>query len=457
MAKFTTEERIQLVLRYINGNESLNEIAQEMDLDRSLLSGWVRLYEEHGVGAFYSSYTSYSVEYKMDVLNYMNETGMSSIDTAAIFNISSSGLIRKWRLQFEQGGINALKPKKKGRTPMKKNIGKKESKKPSKSTPVEGSIEELQAKIERLEMENAYPKKVEFFCSNAGKITNKIKAQVIFELKNLYEVVDLVEVAGIPRSTYYYWEKRLNQSDKYEKVKEAINEIYHEHKGRYGYRRIKKELEKRGYNHDPKTINRLMNEMGLKCMVRMKKYQSYRGNVGKIAPNVINRDFSAEKMNQKWVTDVTEFHLFGEKRYLSPVLDLCNGEIIAYTLMRRPVYKLVGDMLNKAIKRLHPGDKVILHSDQGWHYQMKRYQKTLEQYQITQSMSRKGNCLDNAVIENFFGLLKSELLYLQEFHSMEHFEQELADYIYYYNHKRMKAKLKDLSPVEYRTQVLEVA
>ncbi len=269
--------------------------------------------------------------------------------------------------------------------------------------------------------------------------------------------MELVKVADIPRSTYYYWEKRLHQVDKYGEVKEAIKEIYHEHKGRYGYRRIAKELEKRGFHHNPKTINHLMNEMGLKCLVRMKKYRSYKGNVGKIAPNLLNRDFSAKKMNQKWVTDVTEFHLFGEKRYLSPVLDLCNGEIIAYTVMKRPVYKLVGDMLEQAIERIQPGDQVILHSDQGWHYQMNQYQKTLEQHQITQSMSRKGNCLDNAVIENFFGLLKSELLYLQEFDSIGHFERELADYIYYYNHKRMKAKLKDLSPVEYRTQVLKVA
>lgn len=269
--------------------------------------------------------------------------------------------------------------------------------------------------------------------------------------------MDLVEVADIPRSTYYYWEKRLHKADKYTEVKEVINEIFHENKGRYGYRRIAKELNKRGIHHDPKTINRLMNEMGLKYLVRMKKYRSYKGNVGKIAPNLLNRNFYAEKMNQKWVTDITEFHLFGEKRYLSPVLDLCNGEIIAYTVMNRPVYKLVSNMLDQAIEHLQPGDQVILHSDQGWHYQMKKYQKTLNKHNIEQSMSRKGNCLDNAVIENFFGLLKSELLYLQEFDSLDHFERELEEYIYYYNHKRMKARLKDLSPIEYRTQVLEVA
>jgi len=171
----------------------------------------------------------------------------------------------------------------------------------------------------------------------------------------------------------------------------------------------------------------------------MRKYRSYKGKVGKIAPNILQRDFTAKKMNEKWVTDVTEFHLFGEKRYLSPVLDLCNGKIIAYTFMNRPVYNLVHDMLEQALERLQSGDQLVLHSDQGWHYQMKKYQRTLKQHGIMQSMSRKGNCLDNAVIEKFFGLLKSELLYLQEFESMAHFEQVLHDYIHYYNHKRMKA------------------
>lgn len=269
--------------------------------------------------------------------------------------------------------------------------------------------------------------------------------------------MDLVKVADIPRSTYYYWEKRLNRPDKYSDAKQAIEKIQAEHKGRYGYRRVTIELKKYDISHDPKTINRLMNEIGLSCKVRMKKYYSYKGNVGRVADNILQRDFTSDGMNQKWVTDVTEFHLFGEKRYLSPVLDLCNGEILAYKIMKRPVYQLVGEMLDDAIKRLGPEDRVILHSDQGWHYQMKKYQKTLKEHHITQSMSRKGNCLDNAVIENFFGILKSELLYLQEFESMEHFEAELREYIEYYNHRRMKAKLKHLSPIDYRTQVLGVA
>jgi putative transposase len=235
-------------------------------------------------------------------------------------------------------------------------------------------------------------------------------------------------------------------------MKSMISTIYHDHKGRYGYRRITLELRNQSFLINHKTVQRLMKELGLKSLVRMKKYRSYKGNVGKIAPNILKRDFVATKPNEKWVTDVTEFHLFGEKLYLSPVLDLFNGEIIAYNIQSRPTYELVSKMLDKAFNCLSEGDAPVLHSDQGWHYQMKQFSYALKQNGITQSMSRKGNCLDNAVIENFFGLLKSELLYMQEFESMVHFKRELELYIEYYNHKRIKGKLKGLSPVQYRIQ-----
>lgn len=264
-------------------------------------------------------------------------------------------------------------------------------------------------------------------------------------------------MASIPRSTYYYWIKHQDRPDKYQEIKVVISAIYHEHKGRYGYRQIQAELEKRGTVLDPKTVLKLMKTIGLKCQVRLKKYRSYRGDVGKIAPNILRRDFYADKPNQKWVTDVTEFALFGQKLFLSPVLDLFNSEVIAYSVQSRATYDLISTMLDQSFERLAPGDNVILHSDQGWQYQMARYQKSLADQHITQSMSRKGNCLDNAVIENFFGILKTELLYLQEFESIEHFLQELDDYIVYYNQKRMKTKLKNMSPVEYRTHVQQAA
>ena len=200
-----------------------------------------------------------------------------------------------------------------------------------------------------------------------------------------------------------------------------------------------------------------MKQLGLVCRVRMKKYRSCRGEVGKVAPNLLKRDFYAEKPNQKWVTDVTEFHLFGKKLYLSPILDLCSRDLVSYTISERPVLSMVTSMLDKAFEKIPDGTGLILHSDQGWQYQQKIYQRMLREKGIRQSMSRKGNCLDNAVIENFFGLLKTELLYLQEFESMEHFKQELIEYLDYYNNRRIKTKLKDLPPALHRQQALSVA
>lgn len=193
-----------------------------------------------------------------------------------------------------------------------------------------------------------------------------------------------------------------------------------------------------------------MKELGLKCQVRMKKYKSYRGRVGKVADNILNRDFSAEKPNEKWVTDITEFKLFGEKLYLSPVLDLYNREIISYALHSRPTYSLVDTMLYQALDRLEEDHELLIHSDQGWHYQMPQFRNTLENHNITQSMSRKGNCHDNAVIESFFGIMKSEFLYRKEFESIAHFKEELDAYMYYYNHYRIKSNLQRKSPVSYR-------
>ena len=245
--------------------------------------------------------------------------------------------------------------------------------------------------------------------------------------------------------------------DKYKEVKAEIVAIYQENKGRYGYRRITTELHNRGFSMNHKTVQRLMKELGLVCRVRIKKYRSYKGEVGKSAPNLLNRNFYAEKPNQKWATDVTEFSLFGEKMYLSPILDLHNGYLVSYTISERPVLGMVISMLEKAFETIPDGTGLILHSDQGWQYQHKQYQCMLRRKGIRQSMSRKGNCLDNAVMENFFGLLKSELFYLQEFRSLDHFKQELVDYLDYYNNRRIKAKRKGLPPALHRQQALSVA
>ncbi len=280
---------------------------------------------------------------------------------------------------------------------------------------------------------------------------------MIWELRHEFKLSLLIEIAELPRSTYYYYIKHMKDEDKYREIKEQITDIFHENKGRYGYRRITMEMHNRGYVINHKTVLRLMKETKIKCMVRIKKYRSYKGEVGKIAPNLLKREFGTNAPNEKWVTDVTEFSLFGRKLYLSPILDLHSSYLVSYTISEHPALSLVLDMVRQALSVLPRGAEPILHSDQGWQYQHKQYQKLLKDHGVKQSMSRKGNYLDNAVMENFFGLLKSELLYLKEFDSLDQFKTELIEYLDYYNNRRIKAKLKGLPPAAHRKQALGAA
>lgn len=261
----------------------------------------------------------------------------------------------------------------------------------------------------------------------------------------------------MPRSTWYHNMNALKRVDKHAELKDKIREIYHWHKGRYGYRRILLSLRNQGLSANHKTVQRLMAELSLRSLIRVKKYRSWKGETGKTAPNILSRDFGASKANEKWVTDVTEFSLKGEKLYLSPVLDLFNREIISYSLSERPVMEMVNTMLHDAFSILGPEDSPLLHSDQGWQYRMAGYQAKLKAQGVTQSMSRKGNCLDNAVVENFFGTLKSECFYLNQFSNISELRKAIEEYIHYYNNERISLKLKGLSPVEYRTQALKAA
>ena len=276
---------------------------------------------------------------------------------------------------------------------------------------------------------------------------------VVTELRQKYKLTSLLKLANMPRSTYYYWLKALKKEDKYKDIKEEINNIFVENKGRYGYRRITLELKNRGYKINHKTVQRLMKQLGLISIVRPKRrYNSYKGTIGKVAKNILKRDFKATKPNEKWATDITEFKVHNEKLYLSPIVDLFNGEIVSYNISRRPMFNQVVDMIEKAFSKIPNNTYLVLHSDQGWQYQMNQYQKLLRDKSVIQSMSRKGNCLDNACAENFFGILKSELFYVKEkeYNNVDELEKDIIEYIEYYNNKRIKGKLKGMSPVQYR-------
>lgn len=271
-------------------------------------------------------------------------------------------------------------------------------------------------------------------------------------LRPRFPLPGLLTLAGLARSTFYYQRAALQLPDKHAWLKEKIQAIYAQEKGLYGYRRITAVLRQLGVSVNHKVVQKLMGDLKLKSLVRPKKYRAYKGLVGTLARNLLERNFTAQRPNQKWVTDVTEFKVAQQKLYLSPVMDLYNGEVVAYQMDTRPCFAMVTTMLDKAFERLQHKPRLVIHSDQGWQYQQAQYRQKLRDRGIKQSMSRKGNCLDNAAMESFFGTLKSEFFYLRSFTSVEELKAGVDDYICYYNHDRIKMKLGGLSPVAYRTQ-----
>ena len=271
-----------------------------------------------------------------------------------------------------------------------------------------------------------------------------------------FSLVLLLKSIKLARWTYYYHLKQLDKTDKDQELKTEIQSIFIEHKGNYAYRRVHLELRNRGYLVNHKRVQGLMKVLNLQAKMRKKrKYSSHKGDVGKKAENLIQAQFEGSKTMEKCYTDVTEFAIPAstQKLYLSPVLDGFNSEIIAYNLSTSPNLEQVQTMLEQAFTEKHY-ENTILHSDQGWQYQHDSYHRFLESKGIQASMSRKGNSPDNGMMESFFGILKSEMFYGYEksFQSLKQLEQAIVDYIDYYNNKRIKVKLKGLSPVQYRTK-----
>lgn len=240
-------------------------------------------------------------------------------------------------------------------------------------------------------------------------------------------------------------------------ILKAIEDIFNSNNRKYGYPRITIELHRRGYNINEKRVARIMRENGLRAAIKRRRYNSYKGTVGKIAPNILERDFTTTGPYQKLGTDVTVFITPHGKLYLSPVIDFHTREVLAYDLSEHPNMKQIRRMLNKLnAKHGKALEGAILHSDQGWQYQMLYYRKYLKEHKIMQSMSRKGNCLDNSPTENFFGRLKTEMYYDKEyaFRSLDELKQNIHKYIRYYNEERIVSRLKT-SPKKYREKHYE--
>lgn len=282
-----------------------------------------------------------------------------------------------------------------------------------------------------------------------------MKVHAVVALKATCRLDVLLEIAGLARSTFFYHQARQHRPDPRAALKEAIRAIFAEVRGRYGHRRIHARLVTQGWRVAKKTVLTLMRQMRLACPIRRRRrYRSFIGEVGTVAPNLLARHFTATAPNQKWVTDVTEFAVGDRKVYLSPVMDLFDRQIIAYAVGVAPTLELTNRALRNALATLTGGQTPLVHSDQGFQYQHLSWRTLLATAGATSSMSRRGNCLDNAVIESFFGHLKEELFNHTSFSDADSLVVALHDYIAWYNHDRISTQLKGLSPVQYRIQAL---
>ena len=287
-----------------------------------------------------------------------------------------------------------------------------------------------------------------------GCATQGEKAAIIKALREEgYQLKYLLKGLNMPKSTYYYEISKVDTVGfRNAKLTEEIKKIFNQHKGRYGVRRVYRELLRRGNVVNHKRVQRIMHSLGLQGKRPKEKYHSFKGEVGKVAPNIIDRDFTATAPLQKWTTDVSQFNFSWGKCYLSPIIDMYTNEVISYDLSMSPNLNQIKRMLEMAFKKFKSLTGLIFHSDQGWQYQHNYYRQELKNRGIIQSMSRRGNCIDNCIMETFFGCLKNEMYYgyEKEYESFESFSKALDEYINYYNNERIQRKTKWMPPVKYR-------
>ncbi len=455
--KLSYEDKVRMYRSWKSHEKSPGQLAKENGLAHSTVENMVRLMDRHGEEIVrHGKNKYYSLEFKEKAIKRVLSGRESMISVSVELGLPNQGTLAAWIKSYKENGYTVVE-RKRGRH------GKEET---EDNRGVRSRTESLEGREPEAYHRERILKKIRCLGYGKREVRKEEIAAVITELRQelncslrfiLETIKDNKELPAISRSDYYYVMSKKDKDLKNDSLMNRIIDIYYRHKGRYGYRRIHLQLFKEGISINHKKVQRLMRRMGLLGIRRNKRrYSSYQGTIGKVAANIIERDFFADKPNQKWYTDITEFNLRGEKVYLSPILDGYAGDIVSYNISRRPDFYQINDMLNKAFRDNPDTQELIFHSDQGWQYQHYGYQKILSEHGITQSMSRKGNSLDNGLMENFFGLLKTEMFYEQEYlyKNTDELIKAVDEYINYYNNERIKTRLKGLTPIEYRNQAL---
>lgn len=359
----------------------------------------------------------------------------------------------KWKDQLLDDQVN----------PMMKS--RKHSHSHNNRVALEREVESLQVRVHRLQLEHDILTKAnELLKKDQGVdlqlLTNREKTLLVDALRGIYTLSELTEQLQLPRSSYFYQRARINAPDKYCDIRRSVADIFDLNRRCYGYRRVHVVLRRRGTRISEKVVRRLMAEEELVVQAsKRRRYSSYNGEVSPAPDNLINRDFKAKLPNQKWLTDITEFQIPSGKIYLSPMIDCFDGLVVSWTIGTRPDADLVNTMLDEAIETLSEARFPLVHSDRGAHYRWPGWLSRIEDANLLRSMSAKGCTPDNAACEGFFGRMKNEFFYPQDWHTVtiEQFMEELDSYLRWYNEKRIKVSLGCLSPLEYRESLGLVA
>ena len=446
-------------------------LSEKYGLAKSKIQYLCSLVDKHGLEVLEHKYTNYSPEYKLSAINRVLVNGENINAVSLEFGLTNRTILDQWIKSYISNGYNVV-TKKKGR-PSTRGKEKEDSRRAGegKRTPSRTAVEEdrrsrILKKIVCLNSQGRKEDK-EQLTEAVTELRQELKCSLEFILETINSNDSLPH---LPRSDYYYWKNRTDPDAKNSDLMDAITTIYTDNHKRYGYRRITLQLKKDGWTVNHKTVKRLMSKLNLYGITPRAKYKSYKGDFNGTVDNKLLykrvdtkkhrteyiRDFSTTDVNEKWTTDVSEFHIAAGKLYLSPILDMHNREIVSYNISKSPNYLQITDMLNKAFNKFEDLSNLVFHSDQGWQYQMFLYHKALRERGIKQSMSRKGNCLDNSPMENFFGKMKNEMFYGHEyeFKTLEQLQKAMEEYIDYYNNERIQVKLKGLTPCQARNQSL---
>ncbi|QNQ82855.1 IS3 family transposase [Lactobacillus sp. PV037] len=418
-----------------------------------------KLIDKYGLEILDKPYTFYSIEFKEKAIRRVLSGDETMSQISLDLGLRSRAMLYNWVRKYKENGYNVINHKKGRRSNAEQRQTDSRTSKANQGPQTKEfrayCRERIYKKIRCLSGTKNQKPKAQEIVSAVTQLRQELHVTVSFVLKVINSKPDLPHLS---RSNYYYVQGHDDKDRKNQNIMERIKEVYEEHKHRYGYRRITAQLQREGLKINHKKVKRLMTKMHLYGIAirRKHKYSSYRGTVGKIKSNLIKRNFKSVIPNKKWYSDVTEFHLNGEKLYLSPIMDGCTQEIVSYTLSRHPVLKQVMDMLKLAYKKYPALNGLVFHTDQGWQYQHPLFQSWLKNHGITQSMSRKGNSLDDGMMEGFFGILKREMFYGFEnnFSNLDELEEAIKEYIEYYNTKRIKTVLKNRTPIEYRNAIM---